>query len=1381
MLRPGVVVLLLCFIGVPVASAQVTEVEKISDAFIRRLGSEDQFGRSITSLGDLNEDGNEDLAVAAEEDSAVWILFMQDERTVFARHKIDNEDPVFMGDLEGGFGQVHAVANLGDLDGEGPAAVALAVGDDNDTVWILFLNQNGEVIGGSKIDTTDPILADLGLEEGDRFGTAVAALSDLDEDGVNDLAVGAIRDSYDSESQAGTVWVLLLRRDGTVKEASKINGEEGSVLQGAVTTADRFGNAIAPLDLQRDGRTDHLAVGAPRFNKLFVLALNPDTPGQVDNVLLISENEGGFESDLGGDVFFGSAVHDLGDPDGAGPAMTTLAVGAPLDEGQGPSAGAVWVVFLGPGLTVTHEEKLEGPLLTPRPQDQFGSALVSGRPSGPELFLYVGAPGADDGGSDAGAVWVLPLSLSADTVAINQVTRLSAIEGNVETGIDEGDLFGQAVASLGDLDGDGSAVRTLAVGAPGDDDEAEDAGAVWLLFLDADDAVIRFRKLSAASVSLNNQLDADDRFGSALASLDSDGDGVADELAVGAPGDDDGSPNAGAVWVFTVHEDGPGNFPRKLSAFGSPLDGLDADDRFGSALASLDSDGDGVADRLAVGAPGDDDGSPDAGAVWLLLNLGGSADFPWKLSAASALLTDQLDAEDEFGSAVAGLGDLDGDSIDELAVGAPEDDDAKKNNAGAVYVLFLKKDGSLKDVQKISATQGNFVGNLERDDFFGSALVSLGDVDQNGVPDLAVGAPGDADGGAVQVLYLAEDATVMGHQRISDSVGTPDSFSGGDAFSSALARLADNNESIDDLIVGAPGIDAIWLMFQDFNDLPVVGEREPAESTINEDILVKATVTDLHGVESVRISYGRAGRIRSGFATDEMDLEGGQWTFTISDDFATEDGVEYLIVATDSMGGTVQAPAFGIFSIQITIPGGLRKDEAQPFDTLQTAYRLISVPLDLDDKDPASVLENDLGEADSTRWRFFEPSTGVDPDPAAFIEYPNTSPMEPGKAFWLIVSEVGRTIGTGAGKTVRTDEPFEIPLEIGWNFVGNPFNFEIPVENLTLSSGASPDLRCFDDEDPCFPDVDPDGDRQGEPADWNTQPIGRIVSFEGYAVLVDTPDTLFINPDLSSIARLPPAARDNPAEASLWSIRIRAHSQRARDADNLAAALPQALDDWDRLDRAEPPRLFDDLSVYFPHPEWKKAIARYSTDARPAPKDGAVWPVEIVTARHDQVHLTFEGLADVPAEFEVWLVDDILNISQDLRQTDTYTVGGGGRGDPRPLKLVVGRPGFINGEVAVSLEIPDRFVLFPNFPNPFNPATMIRYGVPEASAVSLVIYNVLGRKVATLEAGREREVGYHAVVWDGRDDAGAQVASGVYFAQMRAGRFVQTQTMVLVK
>lgn len=101
-------------------------------------------------------------------------------------------------------------------------------------------------------------------------------------------------------------------------------------------------------------------------------------------------------------------------------------------------------------------------------------------------------------------------------------------------------------------------------------------------------------------------------------------------------------------------------------------------------------------------------------------------------------------------------------------------------------------------------------------------------------------------------------------------------------------------------------------------------------------------------------------------------------------------------------------------------------------------------------------------------------------------------------------------------------------------------------------------------------------------------------------------------------------------------------------------------------------------------------------------------------------------------------------------------------------------------DVPVSGRTPNAFALERNVPNPFNPRTVLRYAVPRSGAVALRVYDARGRAVTTLVDG-VRDAGYHQVTWDGRDDAGDRVASGVYFARMVAGDFVQTQKMLLAQ
>jgi hypothetical protein len=93
---------------------------------------------------------------------------------------------------------------------------------------------------------------------------------------------------------------------------------------------------------------------------------------------------------------------------------------------------------------------------------------------------------------------------------------------------------------------------------------------------------------------------------------------------------------------------------------------------------------------------------------------------------------------------------------------------------------------------------------------------------------------------------------------------------------------------------------------------------------------------------------------------------------------------------------------------------------------------------------------------------------------------------------------------------------------------------------------------------------------------------------------------------------------------------------------------------------------------------------------------------------------------------------------------------------------------------------PTRYALEPNRPNPFNPATTIGYDLPQSVKSRLVIYDVKGVQVRELVDAKQ-PAGHHMVTWDGRSDAGAPVASGVYFYRLKAGAFVETRKMVLLK
>ena len=423
--------------------------------------------------------------------------------------------------------------------------------------------------------------------------------------------------------------------------------------------------------------------------------------------------------------------------------------------------------------------------------EMLGAAACLGDLDGPGPAATAVAFGAldDDGGTDAGAVYVAFLAANGAVLSHQKISD-SVISGKPLKMLDQ---FGSAVAFLGDLDGNGPSAAAIAVGAVGDGDGGSDCGAVYVLYLSTAGNVLSWHKISDTSGLVGGPLDAADEFGGAIASLgDLDGPGPsAHAIAVGAIGDDDGGTDVGAVYILLLDGSGAVSTWRKVSDLNLPGAPLDAGDDFGTSVTSLgdlDGAGPGVL-AIAVGAALDDDGGSDRGAAHVLfLDATGSVLSAQKISDTQGNFTDFFSDGDEFGGALANLGDLDGPggSVTALAVGVAADDDGGEDR-GAVHVLFLNGDGTCSSSQKISDFYGNFTVPLENLDNFGSSLAVLGDLDGPGPGTVAVlvGATGDDDGGTDRgggyVLFLDGFHYILG---VSPSPGT--------ATTSALGRPSPN-------------------------------------------------------------------------------------------------------------------------------------------------------------------------------------------------------------------------------------------------------------------------------------------------------------------------------------------------------------------------------------------------------------------------------------------------------------------------------------------------------------------------------------------------------------------------------------------------------------
>jgi plastocyanin len=117
---------------------------------------------------------------------------------------------------------------------------------------------------------------------------------------------------------------------------------------------------------------------------------------------------------------------------------------------------------------------------------------------------------------------------------------------------------------------------------------------------------------------------------------------------------------------------------------------------------------------------------------------------------------------------------------------------------------------------------------------------------------------------------------------------------------------------------------------------------------------------------------------------------------------------------------------------------------------------------------------------------------------------------------------------------------------------------------------------------------------------------------------------------------------------------------------------------------------------------------------------------------------------------------------------------------PSMTGMIVVRPASDVKDETGNKERPSQFTLSQNYPNPFNQTTKIDFSLAKSGFVSLNIYDILGRKVRTLVSERLSS-GYKSVLWDGKNDSGKEVASGIYFYCLKVGDFSDTKKLVLLK
>ena len=231
-------------------------------------------------------------------------------------------------------------------------------------------------------------------------------------------------------------------------------------------------------------------------------------------------------------------------------------------------------------------------------------------------------------------------------------------------------------------------------------------------------------------------------------------------------------------------------------------------DYFGRSVANIgDINRDGIND-IAVGASLDDTGGLSIGAVYII-TLSVVAPYSTNAITSSVVISDtQTNSVGydilNFGRVVANIGDIDRDGIDDIVTGEPTD------AAGSIFVMNMNADGTLKSTTKIaSATNGG--PTLANGDHFGFSVANIGDLNRDGITDIAVGAVQDDTGGtsrgAVYILFMNTNGSIKSSPapvKIASGTNGGPTLADNDQFGISVANIGDiNRDGITDIAVGA--------------------------------------------------------------------------------------------------------------------------------------------------------------------------------------------------------------------------------------------------------------------------------------------------------------------------------------------------------------------------------------------------------------------------------------------------------------------------------------------------------------------------------------------------------------------------------------------------
>lgn len=688
--------------------------------------SSQSFGRRVAG-GDINGDGFADLVIAAPLSDRDGIYNAGEVFVVFGREGNGSAFSNAVGAIDGTNGFVIT----SDREAGALNFNVLSVADVNGDGFDDVLTDEGVAVFGFGAITGD---GELTVEAGGRvalrsqdisavLGNATAAETVLT---VSDLTGGFL----ERASDPGVAITSFTRAELEARAIRFV--DTGSDAAGSFTvTATGLGAPTAGFDVT----VSQFAVDLGALDSVTGFTLHAD--GAVGNL--------------------GRSLSPIGDFNGDG--FEDFIAGAP----EYFVAGETAVVFGSadqplPELSVADLDGNNGFLLgAVERDDRTGFATAGGGDfNGDGLAdLVAGAPRAElQGGAvtRAGQAFVV-FGTAVNAAQLDPLT-LDGTNGFRLTDPDDGSGFiGSGLHLGGDFNGDG--IDDLFVGAVG-----RAFGHVVYGGLTPASGAVSLAALDQTERTFLTQTDT--VLTEALAAGDITGDGLAD-LAIAAPDAEIGGTRAGQVFVLFGSEMPAGGAVDVAALDGTNgfrIDGLSEEQRLGASLAIVeDLNGDGIGD-LVVGASHERtfyDGGDRRGEVFVIFGRANGFDAEIDLTALDGTNGFRIRGrsdDDLFGASVSAAGDFNGDGLQDLIVGAPGADRRGNENAGESFLIFGTLSGfpAELDLADLDPSRGLRLTGTNRAES-GAAVAGIGDVNRDGFDDVAIGAPGSVDGGAVHIVY----------------------------------------------------------------------------------------------------------------------------------------------------------------------------------------------------------------------------------------------------------------------------------------------------------------------------------------------------------------------------------------------------------------------------------------------------------------------------------------------------------------------------------------------------------------------------------------------------------------------------------------------------